>query len=96
MAETIEKQIAEIIKPAYKVNGEQYADVAINASCLLLADNIITLLEANGWESPESVKARDQREIDAERIMNREAAFEERRLMAEVQYWKDKNYELGG
>ena len=42
-------EIAEIIKPAYKANGEKYADVAINASCLLLADAIILKLQQAGW-----------------------------------------------
>ena len=48
-----------------------------------------------GWESPEEVKEMDKRQVEAEKMLNREAAFEENRLREEVKYWKDKCYELG-
>jgi len=37
----------------------------------------------------------DKRNTENEKILNREVAFEERQLRAEVEYWKDKNYRLG-
>ena len=61
-------EIAEIIKPAYKANGEKYADVAINASCLLLADAILLKLQQAGWgdlKEAQAENAKLKREIDS-------------------------------
>jgi hypothetical protein len=41
-------------------------------------------------------KSCQQRQIESEKLLNREAAYEERRLLDEVKYWKDKDYRLGG
>jgi hypothetical protein len=59
------------------------------------ADSILALIEAAGWMSPEEQSTQNQRDIESERIINREAAYEERSLRAEVEYWKDKDYRLG-
>jgi hypothetical protein len=48
-----------------------------------------------GWISPEECNACNKRQIESERILNREAAFDEERLRDEVKYWKSKNYQLG-
>ncbi len=37
----------------------------------------------------------DDRWAESDRILNREAGYEEDRLRGEVEYWKDKSYELG-
>ncbi len=50
----------------------------------------------NGWVSLVELAAQDARDTDNERILSREAAFEEERFRNEVKYWKGKNYELGG
>jgi len=49
-----------------------------------------------GWVSPEECKTCQQRQEYSDKILYREAAFEEERLRGEVEYWKDKNYRLGG
>lgn len=64
-----------------------------------VADQIIALFpewaNENGWTSPEECKQCNQRQAESEKMLNREAAFGEERLMDEVRYWKNKNYELG-
>ncbi len=44
----------------------------------------------------QELKSLDEKWYDSEKLLNREANFEERRLQDEVNYWKSKNYELGG
>ena len=41
------------------------------------------------------LKEQDNRQLESERMLNREAAFDEQRLRDEVEYWKGKNYRLG-
>ncbi len=58
-------------------------------------DSIIDIFVSWGWESPESCEQCQQRQVDSEKMLNREATYEEKRLRGEVEYWKDKNYRLG-
>mgnify|MGYP001614935805 CR=1 FL=1 len=52
------------------------------------ADQILALIKEAGWKSPEECNEYNQRQIESERILNREAAYDERQLLDEVKYWK--------
>ncbi len=41
---------------------------------------ILEVLESHGWESPENCKQCQRRQVESEKMLNREAAFEEERL----------------
>ena len=72
-------QVAEFVKDSYRK----------------LAEQTILVIEEIGYVSPEEIAQQEQRWIESEKMLNREAAFEEQRLYAEVEYWKNKNYRLG-
>jgi len=52
------------------------------------------LLKA-GYISPEECKQCQQRQLESEKMLNREAAYDEQQLREEVQDWKDRYYEAG-
>jgi len=91
----------DIAKCLYEQGFSQgYWDTRMSAGdkikWLAKADTIISLIGEAGYQSPEDCNACNQRQIESESFLNREAAFEEERLRGEVEYWKDKNYKLGG
>ncbi|HUV46157.1 MAG TPA: hypothetical protein VMW45_03710 [Dehalococcoidia bacterium] len=89
--EEIRNEIIGILRERNKLliaNGQ-------NPKAEYSADQIIDLFDKAGWESPEEIARQEQRFVESEKILNREAAFEEQRLHAEVEYWKGKNYRLG-
>jgi len=51
-------------------------------------------LRLAGYETPESCKKCQQRQMDNEKILIREAAFDEAQLRDEVEYWKQKDYQI--
>ena len=57
---------------------------------------IFALIKEAGYQSSEGCKRCQQQQVDSEKMLNREAAFDEAQLRDEVQYWKDRTYELGG
>ena len=59
------------------------------------AEQILVAMERLGYASPEEIARQEQRFAESEKMLNREAAFEEQRLHDEVEYWKGKNYRLG-
>ncbi len=59
-------------------------------------EQILALFEEAGWISPPECKQCNQRQAEAEKMLNREAALDERRLRGEAQEWRDKYYEVGG
>lgn len=68
-----------------------------------LSDIISIILEAlpelakeARYKSLEDCQTCNQRQLESERMLNREVAFDERILRDEIQDWKDRYYELGG
>ena len=59
------------------------------------AEQILVAIERLGYVSPEAIMEQERKWVESEKTLNREAAFEERRLYDEVEYWKGKNYRLG-
>ena len=75
-----------------------YISDCVNRQSFTLKDmeNILALIKEAGYVSPEDCKQCQQKQVESERMLTREAAFDEERLRDEVKYWKDKNYKLGG
>ena len=59
------------------------------------AEQILVAIERLGYTSPEEIERQEQKCVESEKILNREATFEEQRLQEEVKYWKGKDYRLG-
>ena len=49
------------------------------------AKRAIAIIKEAGYVAPEEIERQEQRFVEAEKILNREAAFEERRLHDEVE-----------
>lgn len=64
-------------------------DYTVDMLCRELAPQINEIVEAE-------LKRLDDRWAESEKIMNREAAFDERRAQDEANYLKGRIYELGG
>lgn len=89
----IEEDLPELAKEAGYKLPEEIEEIQAE-----LTEKFATKFEKRiaGYVSPEECKQCNQRQIDSEKILNREAAFDEKRLRDEVQYWKVKNYVVGG
>ena len=73
---------------AYNANPSLPHVIAYEEAAQTLLAKIKAMVEAD-------CKACQDRQSESAKMLNREAAFDEERLRDEVQYWKDKNYELG-
>jgi len=58
------------------------------------AKDIMAFVKEAGYTSPEEIARQEQRWVESEKFLNREAAFEEQRLHDEVKYWKGKSDRL--
>jgi len=81
-----------------KIKGilEEYADLREEQNSLQCACEIIRDVKEAGYISPEECKQCQTRQTESERMLNREACFDEKRLRSEIQDWKDRYYEIGG
>ena len=52
------------------------------------ADQVLALFSEAGYKSPEECVTCNQRQIESGKMLNREAASDERQLLDEVKYWK--------
>ena len=90
MTEEKERLLHEI----HKI-GEEYYSVEHSSNGVSFYEYLARRLCEIGYVSLEEIERQEQRYADSEKILNREAAFEEQRLHDEVEYWKNKNYRLG-
>ena len=91
------EKIAQAIwawKSSEDISWNQVADF-VKDSYRALANQTLAIIESLGYVPPEEIERQEQRFVEAEKILNREATFEEQRLHDEVAYWKGKNYRLG-
>ena len=58
-------------------------------------DEIISIFKEAGYASPEEIEKREKQYQESEKMLNREAAQDERECQDEVKYWKSRaiNYE---
>ena len=75
--------------------GEEYYSVDHSTGGVSFYEYLARRLCEIGYVSPEAIVEQERKWVESERILNREAAFEEQRLHAEVEYWKSKDYRLG-
>ena len=64
-------------------------DYSVEMLVIELKPQIIEIVETE-------LRQLDDRWAESEKILNREAAYNERSMQSEVEYWKGRNYELGG
>ncbi len=55
-------------------------------------EQILALFKKAGWISPPECKQCNQRQLGSERMLNREAALDERQLRGEISEWKGRYY----
>ena len=83
-----------LLHEIHKISREYYS-VERSSSGALFYEYLARRLCEIGYMSPEEIERQEQGYIESEKLLNRDAAFEERRLHDEVEYWKGKNYMLG-
>lgn len=88
----LREKIASYLTSQFIGNPKDFPD----DESLLEADQILALIKEAGYVSPEECKQCQSRQVEADRILNREAAYVERQLMDEVKDWKQRYYEVGG
>jgi hypothetical protein len=91
-----EGQIKEEIAKTIAANILQKYKPVFPFDCYDVTAQILAYIKKVGCLLPDEVERIEKQQMESEKMLNREAAFDEQRLRGEIEYWKIKSYRLGG